>query len=55
MAIVTGAASRICARKVERLRKRGIPAVGDNRIDSVEDMHPADPGYAGIAGDVADP
>lgn len=54
-ALVTGAASGIGKRAVERYRARGIRVVGGDRSDAVVTMREDDRGFVGVAGDVTDP
>lgn len=53
-AIVTGAASGIGARQVERLRTAGVQVVGADRSPEVETARADDGGYVGLSGDVTD-
>lgn len=54
VAVVTGAASGIGLRAVERYRSRGVRVVGTDRSPEVATSRGGDDGYVGLVGDVTD-
>lgn len=54
-AIVTGAASGIDGREIERLRAAGVRVVGGDANPKITELRADDPGFIGCQGDVTDP